>query len=369
MKKVLIAVGGSGGHVLPAEVLADELIQKNPELDCLFVGSNLKTNPFFNKTKYKYKEISSSSLSSKNPFKVFKSLKILMKGVIESRKILKDFKPDVVVGFGSYHSFPLLAASSIENKPLVLHAADSIPGRTLRLLSLFATVSTVFFEEAKKKLKGHTVSVKHPIKADYYGNISKEEAYQYFNLEPSIFIFLVFGGSQGAQFINQIFKSLACDLKKEISAFQVIHFTGDLKSSLEMEILYKQLGIKAFVKPYDENIHKAWSIANFAITRSGAGTIAEHIESEVPCLFIPYPFAKDKHQDVNADFMVYQVGGAIKVSEAKASKELLKEKIKGLLSQDCKELKKMKHALSVYKSNRPDCTLADIVMSVRIKNG
>lgn len=369
VKKVLVAVGGSGGHILPAEALIDDLKQKNPDLDCLFVGSQLKTNPFFNKAKYKYEEIASSSLSFKNPFKIFKALKLLLKGVLESRKILREFKPDVVVGFGSYHSFPLLAAGSIENTPIVLHAADSIPGRTIRFLSLFATVSTVYFEEAKKKLKGFTISVKHPIKAEFYKKLSKDEVSSYFQLDPNVFTFLVFGGSQGAQFINSIFKAILADLKKEFFPFQVIHLTGDLKTAQEMEILYKQYNVKASVKHYEDQLHKAWAMADLAIVRSGAGTIAEHIQSGVPCIFIPYPFAKDLHQDRNADFMVYNVGSGIKFSENITKKDILLKNILSIVADDRKELKKMKHAIDIFKSNITNQSLTDIVISVGSKNG
>jgi UDP-N-acetylglucosamine--N-acetylmuramyl-(pentapeptide) pyrophosphoryl-undecaprenol N-acetylglucosamine transferase len=367
MKKVLIAVGGSGGHVFPAEALVEELKQKQPGIECLFVGSHLKTNPFFNKMLYKYEDIASASLSFKNPLKCIRDLRALLRGILEGRKIVRRFKPDVVVGFGSYHSFPILAASSIENKPIVLHAADLVPGRTIRFLSLFSRVSTVYFNDAKKMLKGFTIQVQHPIKNSFYQKKSKDEAADYFNLDPKLFTLLVFGGSQGANFINLLFKNSLQELKKTLSLFQVIHLTGDLKIAQEMEILYKQLNIKACVKNYENNLDNAWALADLAIVRSGAGTIAEHVESTVPCIFIPYPFAKDAHQDKNADFMVFNAGGAVKISESNATVEVLLEKIRNLVADDYKLLKEMKKALEVYKINSNYESLSDIVISVGSK--
>ena len=154
------------------------------------------------------------------------------------------------------------------------------------------------------------------------------------------------------------------ELKKTLSLFQVIHLTGDLKIAQEMEILYKQLNIKACVKNYENNLDNAWALADLAIVRSGAGTIAEHVESTVPCIFIPYPFAKDAHQDKNADFMVFNAGGAVKISESNATVEVLLEKIRNLVVDDYKLLKEMKKALEVYKINSNYESLSDIVISV-----
>lgn len=359
MKKILIAVGGTGGHVIPAEALAEDLMAKDPTCECLFVGAKLKDNPFFNKNFFKFREISSSPLSLKGCFEIYSGLK-------ESRKILHHYCPDVVVGFGSYHSFPILLASVIGGNPIVLHAADIVPGKVIRFFSSFAKVSTVHFGDASKHLRSHTVQVKHPLRKNHYLASDKSEAYRYFALDPTKFTLLIFGGSQGANGINKLVKESLKDLKKAIPTLQVIHITGSLIASEEFEISYSQLNIPFYVKEFENKLDLAWKIADLGLVRAGAGTIAEHIEANVPCIFIPYPKAKDGHQEKNADFMMWSVGSGIKLLESKATSDVLVKKIEELTRNNGEKLRQMKHALEIYKMNTNPQDLSEIVMAAGI---
>src|SRR5690242_14057885 len=127
---IIFAVGGTGGHLFPAQALADELIEKNDHVEILFAGAHLDTNRFLDKNRFRHREVLSATPFGKNPFR---AIYILLKGIVKSLQLLKQEKPSLIVGFGSYHSFPLLCAAKLFNIPFVLFEADTIPGKVNRL--------------------------------------------------------------------------------------------------------------------------------------------------------------------------------------------------------------------------------------------
>lgn len=357
MSKVIISVGGTGGHIIPAKVIADALTTNG--IECLFLGAGLNTNPYFNATQYAHKEIVAPPLSLRAPMQ---SLKV-MEGVKQSKKILAEFKPDAVIGFGSYHTVPTLIAAVMRHDPLVLFEANSIPGRAVRLFSSFAKVTTFHIPEAAKNLRGQTLQVHYPLReACRLGNISQKDARAFFGLDSDLPTLLVFGGSQGARGINDLLHRSAALLQKAIFPFQLIHLTGSRTANDRFEILYKRLGIPAFVREYEERIDHAWRASDLCIMRSGAGSIAEQLKMEVPSILIPYPEAKDRHQDKNADFMMWTVGGGIKLLQEKATPELLVQKVRSLLNSETSA--HMKRCMQVYKENTQHEDLLQVILSV-----
>lgn len=364
MKKVLVAVGGTGGHMMPAEALVQELKEKNPGVEILFVGASLSQNPYFKKECYPFKDIKASTLTLKHPLKAMCALKKNWIGIRESLKIIDHFQPDVVVGFGSYHSLPPLVAAIIASCPIVLYAADIKPGRTIQLISNFAKATACHFKVALDSIKHNAIQVKHPLKSIFFQPIDREKALEYFGLSDNKFTLLIFGGSQGAKAINHCLKKSLLKMKQNLSEFQVVHITGEDTFRLDLEIEYKNLQIEAIVKVFETNMHYAWSIADLAIARSGAGTIAEHLYMEVPTIFIPYPYAMDDHQNKNADFAQYEVGGAVKICEKDLSEQLLTQTITSLLENDQFLLKHMKKSLVVYNLNHKSESLSEIVQNI-----
>lgn len=342
-KKLVMAVGGTGGHIYPAIALADQLKLENPHLDILFIGGKLEQNRYFEQGKYPYKSTHCGSLS-RNPVKLIQAGFNILKGAWDSRKILREFKPDLMVGFGSYHSFPALAAASQSNVPFILHESNSIPGKVNRLLSSYADVTGILFPSAASKLKGKTELVHMPLRAGYRkGSASEEEALRYFNLTSGKPTLLIFGGSQGAQALNQL---AAEGLEGD---FQVIHIAGN---KVHLEIIkqaYIKKGIQACVKEFESRMDLAWQAANIALCRAGAGTIAEAIEFEVPCLLVPYPHAADDHQRGNADFFCETIKGGISHSEKDLTPFILNQRIHILYDQLYSELKS---SLKKYKQNQ-----------------
>lgn len=356
-KNVLIALGGTGGHIFPALAYADELQEKIPEAKISFIGGKLHTNDYFDRTQNAYYNVSCGKLV-KNPITfACESAKILA-GVYQSLKVLWTLKPSLLVGFGSYHSFPVLLAAKMAKIPIVLHESNSIPGRVVRLFSPFSQMTTIFFPDAETHLKGNIVSVKMPLRQKQ--KIAKSEARGYFQLEKEAFTILVFGGSQGAKAINEFFFLAAKQfLSTSLKNWQVIHLTGNENDFKRLSREYKNANIQAAVKPFETKMEMAWSSADMVVSRAGACTIAEQIEFEVPGIVIPYPFAMDKHQDANALFakkynMVIPLD-EVDISSASLAKEVMQVR---------EHAYTMKQNIINYKANNHVPSLADLTAAL-----
>ncbi|KIC71315.1 undecaprenyldiphospho-muramoylpentapeptide beta-N-acetylglucosaminyltransferase [Candidatus Protochlamydia amoebophila] len=302
-KRFMITAGGTGGHIFPAQGLAQELIKKTFSSSILFVAGGLSTNKYFDRSIFPFQEISASPLFSKNPFKLLKGVFNLLRGVWQSIRIIRKFKPDVVVGFGSYYTVPPLLAAKILRIPIVLHEANSIPGKANKWLASMAWRVGIHFPFTATLLKGNTIEVGMPLREGYQlDQIDKIEALSYFGLSKNNSTLLVFGGSQGALAINRLMRNLANTWKN--TPIQIIHITGSIQEADDLKIFYANYQVKASVKAFEKNMHLAWRAAEVFIGRSGASTIAEAMEFEVPGILIPYPHATDHHQDKNADFLL-----------------------------------------------------------------
>lgn len=269
MLKVLIATGGTGGHLFPSRQLAELL----HDCEVAFAGHGLKESPFFDR-KIPYYDIVSTG-SKKN-------LPLLLYGVWQALKLLLRFKPDVVVGFGSFHSFPVLMAAVLLRKKIVLFEANCTLGQVNRFFARFADKVALQFPVPHEK-------------AAYVPLLpwtAKRARTKKYAKDPNRLTILVFGGSQGAAFINKTF----CEAAKFLSfPFQVIHLTG----KEDPEISYS---VPAVVKPFEEEMAAAYEVADLVVCRSGAGTVAELIQNRLPAILIPYPYAHD-HQRKNGEYL------------------------------------------------------------------
>lgn len=356
-KRILITAGGTGGHVFPAQALAQQLAKLTPVPQVLFAAGGLSTNRYFDQSQFTFQEISCSTLS-KNPLKLLQNATVMIKGIYQSLQIIKQYKPQVVVGFGSYYTIPILIAAKLKGIPIVLHEANSIPGKANKLFAPFATYIGVHFPFTSSLLKGEAVEVGIPLREGYaFAGIDKRMAMDYFQLPNQKYTLLVFGGSQGAHAINNALKEALPYLQD--LPLQFIHLTGNEEESRTLAALYKKFQLRACIKPFENNMHLAWKAADLFIGRSGASSIGEAMEFEVPGVLIPYPFATDKHQDKNADFFVDNVGGGVKLNQKGLQGKQLAEVLKNLSSENIIESKRQ--AIQSYK-RRPRLDLCQLVL-------
>jgi UDP-N-acetylglucosamine--N-acetylmuramyl-(pentapeptide) pyrophosphoryl-undecaprenol N-acetylglucosamine transferase len=365
-KRVLITVGGTGGHVYPAMALAKQL--QNSDTDILFVGGGLATNRYFESTAFQYRQVDCGNFR-RNPIACLQGMQKIVQGLYQSSCIIKEYRPDVVVGFGSYYTLPTLLAAKLQNIPIVLHEANRIPGKVNRLLSKYVDITGVHFPDTGSLLKGKTVEAKIPLREGYQlDHVSTQEARKHYDLAPDLLTLLVFGGSQGAHAINHLFAEALLALPDAlISQLQVLHITGDSLMTQQLRAKYAAHGISAHVKDFENQMNLAWQAADLMVSRAGAGTVAEQLEYEVPGILIPYPHATDNHQEKNADFMVEKVGGAIKCLERTLVNNQLAQKLTALLSKEQQQLEIMRQAMQAYKRNTQPCDFYSVVLKVMHK--
>lgn len=347
--KILLTAGGTGGHIFPALALA-ETLRNDKGCHIFFAGGHLSNNPYFEKSLYSFQDVHCGKLN-KNPLEWIK----LSAGIVQSIRIIKKFDPDLVLGFGSFYTVPLLAAAKLLGKPLFLHESNSIPGRVNRYFSPYAELTWVHFPSTISLLKGNAEMARMPLRPLFKkGLVSKEKARQQWGLKPDLTTLLAFGGSQGADALNTLFVEAICTHLK--SPFQVIHFTGS--DSIKFQDAYKKAGISAYVRPFEKRMDMAWAAADFAVTRSGAASFAEQVEYEVPGIFIPYPYATDGHQNKNAAYADLN-GLGIKREESNLTSEALAEDILRLMENK----KVFEDNFIRYKGNFCEEPLADKIMS------
>lgn len=289
-----------------------------------------------------------------------------MKGFKKALAILKDFQPDVVVGFGGFVSVPLIAAALFLKKPVVLHEANAHPGTANRLMARGAKVVAISFPEAADYFYGRKdlVLTGMPIRPDILKGTRKEAA-EALGIDPDVKTILIFGGSLGAHAVNQATVD-ALPRFSSLCPLQILHLTGMIDfdqiqtqvktlGNLDEQIVYRCLA-------YLDRMNLAYAVSDLIVARAGASTIAEITAREIPPILIPYPFATADHQEKNARSLE-QRGAARIILNRDLSGERLFDEVDKLVSDQ--------QALAEMKSNlrqigHPDAAkkLARLVLSV-----
>ena len=310
---IVLAVGGTQGHIGPAKTVAKELVALGYEVKMVGVGIDRQVDTF---SAY---SVSGSSLSLAH---LWKNGNSIIRGVIQSLRLYKVFSPIFIIGFGSYHSFPPLVAGWLKNVPYALYEPNVVSGR---VNGLFAKRALAIFTRFTKPTDKHFPCLQ-PTKTP----VSRKEAAAYYCLDMKKKTVLLFGGSQGAKALNTLIKTTVQDRLFPSDTFQLLHFTGEKEEWTYYQELYRKKGVDACVKPYEKEMHMAWSFADVAISRSGASSISEAIFYGVPTLFIPYPFALDNHQKENAIYVTKQYSEFDWIEQKNITPHLLVERLKAL---------------------------------------
>lgn len=362
-KVVVFAVGGSGGHLIPAQVVAHELLAQDASLRVQFLGNDLSACRFFDNTKFSYLDVPSGSVQWRHPFKSLFSAWNILKGVWISYQFFSQTKTKLVVGFGSHHSFPVILAAWLKNIPFILHESNIYPGQVNRFFASRSKVMLVPYTECRKYLKDPIIQVKMPLRQLRDSSAqARGAAAEYLGLDPKKTTVVVFGGSQGARAINYLSCEAAEMLADRGYQLQVIHLCGHVTQTKLLESAYQKARVKAVVKEFETLMHHVWAMADLAICRSGAMTLAELIEFEVPAIMIPYPYAKDDHQDKNASFFVEQVAGGVKLKQELASPEKLLAILLELLAKKGVALEGYRQHLREFKETMPSKSMSGYLL-------
>lgn len=332
--RVLIAAGGSGGHIFPAIALANALkSEKNCEV--AFVGSNKALDRrIFEKEGFRFYLLSANKL----PYKASLGLAVffikLFFDIIRSLFIIAIYRPDAVAGFGGYVSFPVVFIAYVFRIPRIVHEQNVVPGRANKLLFKFTDKIAVTFDETKKFLAeteaGKAVLTGNPIRREMFKD-DRGLGITRFGLDKKKFTILVIGGSQGAHFLNKTFVQAVSLLDEKLrSSIQVIHLTG-VKDYESMMRSYQRLGpFEHRVHSFVDRMEEAYSASDLIVTRAGASALFEIAFFGRPMILVPYPFAAS-HQVENAR-VFSKSGAAIEIDEKSLTPGLFKETLAGLLN-------------------------------------
>jgi UDP-N-acetylglucosamine--N-acetylmuramyl-(pentapeptide) pyrophosphoryl-undecaprenol N-acetylglucosamine transferase len=326
--KVLIAAGGTGGHVMPAATVAGAIKEIQAETDFLFVGVGRKAEEdILAPLGYKRQILKVSPLVGRSPLKVLWALLGLFKSLIGAIAIVRNYQPDICLAFGGYVCGPVGLAAKIFGIPLVLHEQNSSPGLTNRWLGRLADLVLVGFPESVSKFNAkRVVWVGNPVRSEISNLASSRRVIN--QKEPLI---LVVGGSQGSRCLNLAVMDLAKNLHQGQTSFRLIHQTGP---DMEYEVtkFYQSFGIKAQVKAFISDMALVYSQADLAITRAGALTLAELQAAKLPAVLVPLPTSAGDHQTANAQSLADQ-GLAQVVRESEIESGTLIQTVTALLAQ------------------------------------
>lgn len=322
-KKIIISGGGTGGHIFPAISIANAIRERWPDSDILFVGAQgrmeMERVPAAG---YPIVGLPVAGLNRKNILKNFSVLAKLLKSMLQARKIIADFKPDIAVGVGGYASGPVLKAAAARKIPTLLQEQNSYAGVTNKILAKKAAVICVAYDEMDRFFpKEKIVVTGNPTRQDLIvSEQSKAEGYIHFGLDPKRKTILMIGGSLGAKTLNDSIVKSFGELSE--SDVQVIWQCGKYYYK-EMQELQKNGLIPANVFLFDfvSRMDLAYSVADLIISRAGAGSISEFCLLEKPVVLVPSPNVAEDHQTQNALALVSR-DAAILIPDADAREKL-----------------------------------------------
>jgi UDP-N-acetylglucosamine--N-acetylmuramyl-(pentapeptide) pyrophosphoryl-undecaprenol N-acetylglucosamine transferase len=359
--KVLVVSGASGGHIFPAVSFIEAILEKDNLAQVQLIlplrSSNLCNIPAYCNVRYICSPKLTLSLNSKNLAALFQ----LAKSFWQSFKIFTEFKPDIVVGFGSLDSIPLVLLAWFFRSKTLIHEQNVIPGRANRLLSKFVDKVAVSFIKTKDQfsiLPEKIVSTGNPLRKDML-RTDKNKAREFFGLAKDKMTILVTGGSQGSQRINTAFaKALKGIL--DLADIQVIHICGN-KDYDDLNQKYQGIDTKVRLLSFSDKMQLAYSASDLAITRAGATTIAELEYFNLPAVIIPYPFAY-AHQHNNAKVLELQ-GRAVIIHDKDLDTDKLKEILVSLISNPVK-IDSMRRKVNHPDEKSAAFLLADLAYSL-----
>lgn len=348
--RAILAGGGTGGHVIPALAIAQQL-KKQYGAEILFIGTSRGIeNRLVPAAGFELKLVQVGALKNVSIATRLKTVSDLPRAILESRRIFREFRPDVVIGVGGYASGPAMLAAVLSRIPTLVFEPNFVPGFANRVVAPFVSAAAVHFEETGRYFKRCKVTGV-PVREKFFVQTGEPKA-------PTL---LVFGGSQGAHAINVVVMQCASQLLARNPQLRIVHQTGE-KDFAEVEAAYAPLGGRAQAHRFIDDMPTAFAEASLLICRSGASTVAEVTAAGKPAIFVPFPRAADDHQKRNAEALA-KAGAAIMIEESKLTPENLVGAVTSLLA-DPVRLRKMSEV--ARSMSHPDAALEIATMAAKL---
>lgn len=345
--RILIAGGGTGGHIYPGITLAQTLKKMDPSHEILFVGTKRGLEAdVVPRAGFELRLLTLSGIPRRISWKMILAMVRAGRGMMETVKVIRSFRPDVVVGMGGYVCGPVVLSAALMGLPTVIHEQNAFPGITNRILGRVVRRVCLGYAAASKYFPASKVRVVgNPIR-EAIGTIPRQEAAERLGMDGNRPTLLVFGASQGARSINQALLDSLPALHLEFPSLQVLWITGQanfetvqsalaaFNDPLPKETLY--------VWPYLHNMPDAFAVSDAVIGRAGAISLAEITRQGLPAILVPYPHATGDHQTYNAK-VLGDAGAAWVVADHEFTAEVLMNDLRQLMN-DAARRGKMRQA-------------------------
>jgi UDP-N-acetylglucosamine--N-acetylmuramyl-(pentapeptide) pyrophosphoryl-undecaprenol N-acetylglucosamine transferase len=351
--RAILAGGGTGGHVIPALAIAQEL-QRRYRAEVLFIGTarglenRLVPAAGFPLELVKVGALNRVSLATR-----IRTAFDLPRAIFTAAGLLNEFQPDIVIGVGGYASGPAMLAAILKHTPNLAFEPNLVPGFANRMVARFVSAAAVHFEQTADHFRNAVVTGV-PVRPAFF-QIPKK------SYSPGSPTLLVFGGSQGARAINQAVIGSLPELKRRLPGLHVIHQTGEREYN-ETQAAYARVAIDCEVHKFIDDMPSFFARADLVLCRSGASTVAEIAAAGKPAIFVPFPRAADDHQRRNAEAME-QANAAVVLEETRLDEVWLVDTIEALI-QDPARLGKMSDAARAMSHPNAAKEIAELAAKV-----
>jgi UDP-N-acetylglucosamine--N-acetylmuramyl-(pentapeptide) pyrophosphoryl-undecaprenol N-acetylglucosamine transferase len=330
---VLIAGGGTGGHLYPGVAVAREIVSQVPGAQITFVGTTAGIESrVIPREGFALETIRSAGLKGKSLASMVRGIALLPASAIDAWGVISRSRPSIVIGVGGYSSGPVVLLAALRGIPTMLMEQNAMPGVTNRLLARFVRGAAVTYDESARFFAGRAFLAGNPVRPEFLGGDHEEHGSPRDRDAPRAARVLVFGGSQGAHAINLAMVEAAPRLVAAAPGLEITHQTGE--RDLEMvRDGYRRAGLQARIEPFLYAIDREMKAADVVVCRAGATTLAELTAAGRPAILIPLPTATDDHQRKNAQALVVK-GAARMIDQGSLTGELLASEIVAMARND-----------------------------------
>ncbi len=353
---VVIAGGGTGGHIYPGVAIAQEFRCRDADTQILFVGTSrgLETK-IIPREGFNLELIEVAALKRVGLINRVKSLLLLPKSFLAARSLIRQFKPDVVIGVGGYASGPVVLTAALMGVPTLVAEQNALPGLTNRILARFVKAAAVSFEEAGKFFGEKAEITGNPVRAEFFDVPVKHPG--------DVIHVLITGGSQGARAINEATIGALAWFEEEKDRLSFTHQTGE-NDFYRVRDAFEKSVLDAEVKPFIEKMVDEFNRADLVISRAGATTVAELSAAGKPAIMIPFPFAADDHQRKNAE-AIERAGAGRMILQAELTPERLAKELLWLV-RDPHQLGRMAEASKRRGHPGAAARVVDLAMRIMV---
>jgi UDP-N-acetylglucosamine--N-acetylmuramyl-(pentapeptide) pyrophosphoryl-undecaprenol N-acetylglucosamine transferase len=363
--KILLTGGGTGGHLIPLLSVVSEIRRRDKDAEFLFIGPKSDFNETLRAAGIEVKEISAGKFRRYFSLENFTDVFKVLIGTDQAFFHILKFKPDVVFSKGGFASFPAVLAASYMRIPILTHESDTVPGLANKIIGKFANKIFISFPKTREYFLDSKIIVSgNPIREDILHG-DRNHAQRFFNLHENLPVILIFGGSQGAQNINNI---LIDSLEQLLSKFQIIHVCGaknfeEIEKKIDALSTANKNRYKVYPYLHDE-MKDAFALSDFVISRAGANSLSEIIALQKPSLIIPLPTAANNHQYQNAKYFADE-NLVLVVEEKELDKKKFLEKLDELQSRKGEITENLKKYNNSMGGKKPAQIIAEEISKIR----